>query len=94
MTMAVRDDRASKGLKSAKTTLQANPGPCASGGVCSDTEDVGEVEAEWETSGVSGGEEGYVGMDRLGTTGASLGNGTWGEKEGIFYYTATPVDGN
>jgi len=70
------------GLESAETTL-TNPGPCASGGVCGDTEDAGEVEAECEASGVSGGEEGYVGIDGLGTTGASLGIGTRGANNGI-----------
>jgi hypothetical protein len=33
------------GLELAETTLM-NPDPCASGGVCGDTEDAGEVEAE------------------------------------------------
>jgi len=60
-----------------------NPGPCASGGVCGDTEDAGEVEAECEAPGVSGGEEGYVGIDGLGMTGASLGIGTRGASKGI-----------
>lgn len=73
---------ASTGLESAETTLM-NPGPCASGGVCGDTEDAGEVEAECDASGVSGGEEGYVGMDGLGTTGASLGIGLRGARRGI-----------
>jgi len=69
---------ASTGLESADTTL-TNPVPCASGGVCGDTDDAGEVDAECEASGVSGG-EGYVGLgiDGLGITGASLGNGTRG----------------
>jgi len=39
------------GLESAETTL-TNPGLCASEGVCDDTEDAGEVEAECEASGV------------------------------------------
>jgi hypothetical protein len=70
------------GLESAETTL-TNPAPCASGGVCGDTDDAGDVEAEWEASGVSGGEEGYVGMDGLGITGASLGTWTRDANEGI-----------
>ena len=70
------------GLESAETTL-TNPCPCASGGVCGDTDDAGEVEAEWEASGVSGGEEGYAGMDGLGITGASLVNDTRDANEGI-----------
>ena len=44
------------GPKSAET-IPTNPGPHASEGVCSDTEDAGEIEAECEASGVSGGEE-------------------------------------
>jgi hypothetical protein len=36
---------ASTGLESAETTL-TNPDPCASGGVCGETDDAGEVEAE------------------------------------------------
>src|SRR5579863_120214 len=72
----------STGLKSAETTFR-NPGPCASGGVCGDTDDAGDVEAECEASGVSGGEEGYVGMDGLGMTGASLGIGTRDWNDGI-----------
>ncbi len=47
------------GLESADITLQ-NAGPCASGSVCGETDDAGEVEAEWEASGIQGGEEGYV----------------------------------
>jgi len=75
---------ASTGLESAETTLTlTNPGPCASGGVCGDTEDAGEVEAECEASGVSGGEVGYAGIDGLGMTGASLGIGTRGASKGI-----------
>jgi len=53
------------GLESAETALM-NPGTCASEGVCSDTEDAGEVEAECEASGVLGGEERYARMDGLG----------------------------
>lgn len=71
------------GLESAETTLMGNPGPCASGGVCGDTEDAGDVEAECEASGVSGGEEGYEGMEGLGMTGASLGIGARGASKGI-----------
>ena len=63
------------GLESAETTL-TNPGPCASEGVCSDTEDASEVEAECEASGVLRGEEGYARMDGLGMTRASLGTRT------------------
>jgi len=68
-----------------KTTL-TNPGPCASEGACSDTEDAGEVEAKCEASGVLGGEERYTGMDGLGIdglrmTGASLGTGRWGTRK-------------
>lgn len=70
------------GLESAETTL-TNPGPCASGGVCGDPEDAGEVETECEASGVSGGEEGYAGIEGLGMTGASLGIGTRGANKGI-----------
>ena len=62
------------GLESANTTLQ-NAGPCASGSVCGETDDAGEVEAEWEASGVLGGEEGYVLIVGLGIIGASLGKG-------------------
>ena len=36
------------------------------GGVCSDTDDAGEVGAEWEASGVSGGDEGYVRIAGVG----------------------------
>jgi len=43
------------GLESAETTL-TNPCPCASEGACSDTENVGEVEAKCEASGVPGGD--------------------------------------
>jgi hypothetical protein len=61
-----------------------NPDPCASGGVCGETDDAGEVEAEWgEASGVSRGEEWYGGTAGLGTTGASLGKGTRGANAGI-----------
>jgi len=72
--------RACVGLESAETTL-TNPCPCASEGACSNTENVGEVEAECEASGVPGGKERYAGMDGLGIdglgmTGASLGTGT------------------
>jgi hypothetical protein len=52
--------RASTGLESAETNL-SNPGPYASGDVCGDTKDAGEVEAERDASGVSGGKEGYPG---------------------------------
>lgn len=41
---------ASTVLESADTTL-TNPGPRASGGICGETDDAGEVEAEWGTSG-------------------------------------------
>jgi len=44
------------GLKSAETIL-TNPGPHTSEGVCSDTEDAGEIKAECEASGVLGGEK-------------------------------------
>jgi len=44
------------GPESAETIL-TNPGPHASEGVCSDTEDAGEIKAECEASGVLGGEE-------------------------------------
>jgi len=70
------------GLESAHKTLQ-NAGPCASGGVCGKTEDTGEVKAEWEASGVSGGEGGYVLIVGLGIIGASLGKGTREAKAGI-----------
>ncbi len=63
------------GLESADTTLQ-NAGLCASGGVCGKTNDVGEVEAEWEASGVPGGEEGHVLIVGLGIIGLFLGKGT------------------
>jgi hypothetical protein len=73
---------ASTGLESAEATL-INPGACASGGVCGDTDDAGEVEAECEASGVSGGEEGY-GIAGLGTMGgASFGRETRAVKEGM-----------
>ena len=42
-----------------------------------------KVLAKWEAPGVSGGEEGYVGIDGLGMTGASLGIGTRGASKGI-----------
>jgi len=73
---------ASSGLESADTTL-TNPGPWASGGVCGETDDAGEVEAEWEASGVSRGVEGYVRIEGLGMTGASLDKGTREAKAGI-----------
>jgi hypothetical protein len=38
-------------------------------------DDAGEVEVEWEASGVSGGDEGHW-VDGLGITGASLDKGT------------------
>jgi len=44
---------------------------------------VGEVKAECEAPGVSGGEEGYVGIDGLGMTRASFGIGTQGANKGI-----------
>jgi hypothetical protein len=69
------------GLDSAEATL-TSPGPCASGGVCGDTDDAGEVEAEWEASGVSRGEEGYA-IGGLGMTGASFGMETRVVKEGM-----------
>jgi hypothetical protein len=60
-----------------------NPGACASGGVCGDTDDAGEVEAECEASGVSGGEEWY-GIAGLGTIGgASFETETRVVKDGI-----------
>ena len=70
---------------SAETTL-INPGPCASEGACSNTEDAGEVEAECEASGIPGGEERYTGMDGLGIDGlgmtrASLGTRRWGTRK-------------
>jgi len=55
---------------------------CASGGICDDTEDAGEVEAEC-VAWVSGGEEVHVGIDGLRMTRASLGIGTWGANNGI-----------
>ncbi len=61
-------------LESANTTLQ-NAGLCASGGICGKTDDTGEVKAEWEASGVPGGEEGHVLIVRLGIIGSSLGKG-------------------
>jgi hypothetical protein len=73
---------ASTGLESADTNL-TNPCPWASGGVCGDTDDAGEVEAEWEASGVSGGDEGYVRIDGLGITGASFDKGTLEANAGI-----------
>ena len=72
---------ASTGLDSAEATL-ISPGPCASEGVCGETDDAGEVEAEWEASGVSGGEDGYV-IGGLGITGASFGSETRAVKEGM-----------
>ena len=48
--------RACVGLESAETIL-TNPGPHVLEGICSDTEDVGEIEAECKASGVSGGEK-------------------------------------
>ena len=57
-------------LEPAETILM-NPGLCVLGGIHGNTDDTGEVEAKWETSGVSG-SEGYVRMDRLGITGVSL----------------------
>jgi len=47
------------------------------------TEDAGEAEAKCEASGVSAGEVGYAGIDRLGMTGASLGIGTQGVSKGF-----------
>ena len=44
------------GLGSTETIL-TNPGPCTLEGICSNTEDAGEIEAKCEASGVSGGEE-------------------------------------
>ena len=44
---------------------------------------MGEVEAEWKASRVSGGDEGYVLIDGLGITGASLDNGTREANAGI-----------
>ena len=61
-------------LESANTILQ-NAGPCTLGSVCGETDDTGEVEAEWEASGVPGGEEGHVLIVRLGIIGSSLGKG-------------------
>ena len=55
---------------------------CASGGICDDTKDAGEVKAEC-VAWVLGGKEVHVGIDRLGMTGASLGIGTWGANNGI-----------
>jgi len=57
MTGASLGTRTCVGLESAETTL-TNPGPCASEGACSDTEDAGEVEAECEASGVRGARSG------------------------------------
>ena len=53
-------------------TILTNPGPCVLGGVRGDTDDIGKVEAKQETSGIKGGIEGYVRMDGLGITRASL----------------------
>lgn len=41
-------------------TLTANPGPWALSSVCGDTNDMGEVKAEWEASRVLGGDEGHI----------------------------------
>ena len=46
------------GLELAKTTLM-NPDPCALGGICGDTNNAGDMEAKWEISRVSGGDEGH-----------------------------------
>jgi hypothetical protein len=53
------------------------------GGVCGETDEVGEVKAEWEASGVSGGDEGYVRIEGLGITGVSLDKGTREAKAGM-----------
>jgi hypothetical protein len=53
------------------------------GSVCSETNDAGEVEAKWEASGVSGGDEGYVRINGLGITGASFDKGTREANVGI-----------
>jgi hypothetical protein len=63
------------GLESADTTL-ANYCLWASAGICSETDDVGEVKAEWEASGVLGDNEGYVWIKGLGIMGVSLDKGT------------------
>ena len=50
---------------------------------CGEPDDVGEVEAEWESSGISRGVEGYVRIKGLGMTGVPLDKDTWEEKAGI-----------
>jgi len=72
-----------KGLDFAETTFGPNPDPCTSGGVCGDTDDVGEVETECEASGVSGSEDGYAGIKGLGMTGPSCGGDARGAKAGM-----------
>jgi hypothetical protein len=43
-------------LESADTISQ-NPWPCTSGSVDGETDNMGEVEAKWEATGVSGSKE-------------------------------------
>ena len=50
---------------------------------CGEPDDVGEVEAEWESSGISRGVEGYVRIKGLGMTGVPLDKGIREAKAGI-----------
>ena len=47
-----------------------NPDLCASGSICGNTDDAGEIEAKCETMGISGGEERYA-IAELGTAGGA-----------------------
>jgi hypothetical protein len=86
-SMAVRDNRtrslngAALGLDSAEVTLMSL-GLCALGGIWGDTDNTGEVEAEWEALGVLGSEVGYA-IGGLGMAGVSFKRETWVEKERI-----------
>ena len=72
------------GLKSTKTIL-TNPGPHILEGICSDTKDAGEIEAECEASGVLGGEE------QTGDDQSILQHWNMGIKEGYIDGLATGV---
>jgi hypothetical protein len=75
--------RLDSGLARLRPGLLVNRQHSLLGGVCGETDDAGEVEAEWEASGVSGGDEGYVRIDGLGITGASFDKGTREANVGI-----------
>jgi hypothetical protein len=65
-------------LESADTISQ-NPWPCTSGSVDGETDNMGEVEAKWEATGVSGSKEAWCFYHQTGENWSILGQGDmWG----------------